>query len=273
MKILSFIVLSILVLIMFNLGCQQQQEERGLKIQFIEGAGYISNGKTLFEKEPFKIGLKISNYDENEKQGMICIYDDQNDYYGGIGKDCKEFYVGKSMKNKETIPATINIIFPEQAYYSYINLPFDINPEIFLDIIYNQDTKLTSLLTYPTPETQTFSFSDEFISLNLEKSIHKAENGYEIYLRIEIKKNKEVNITFNQQEGLFFSIEAKPLTFNCNTAIKQFSNMAFIDIKRENFIRCVAFTPSESYESLPLQINLKYQAIEKNKIKINVKKK
>ena len=255
-------------------GCTtQQQQEKGIKIDLIEGAGYISNGKTILENELFRIGLKITNYDEKEKRGMICVYDDQNEYYGGIGKECKEFYVGKSFKDKEIVPSTVNVFFPEQGYYKYIRLPFDISPEIFLETIYNQDTTFTSSLTYPTPEIQSFSFSDEFLSLYLEKSIHTSEQGYEIFLKIDIKKNKEVNLSYNQQKGIFFSIEARPVSFNCNTPLKQFSNSAFIDLERENFIRCNAFTPSGNYESLPLQINLKYQALEKNKIKINVKKK
>jgi len=255
-------------------GCApQQQQQTGLSIEFMSGAGYITNGKTILEKEPFRIGLKIVNYDEKEKRGMICVYDDQNDYYGGISKDCKEFYVGKAVKNKENIPYTTQTFFPEQGYYNYINLPFDISPEIFIETIYNQDTMLTTLLTYPTPERESFSVSDEFITLNIEKSIHKAESGHEIYLSINLRKNKEVNISYNQQNTLFFSIEARPLAFTCNTPLKQFGNSGIIDLEKENFIRCNALTLTESYEAIPSQINLKYQAIEKNKIRFNVKKK
>ena len=269
------IILLVFLAILFILGCQPaKQEKSGFYIELIDGAGFISYGKTLLEGEPFRIGLKLINYDEEEKRGNICVYDNMNDYYGGIQKECKQFYVAASSKTeKGEIPAITKIYFPSQGYYSYVNLPTDFSPEIYIETEYMQQSTFSSTLSYPIPETETFSFSDKFISLSIEKSVHLSESGYEIFLRINLRKKGNISVEANNQKGkILFSLEAIPLVFNCQTQKQQFSKATMLDIEKENFISCSTLTSSKEQEALPLVVMLQYKAKEVKKIKINVKK-
>lgn len=271
-KLLFFAILLAVILI---LGCQTSgNRKEGFYIDLIEGAGFVSSGKTLLEGEPFRIGLKLVNYDEKEKKGYICVYDNMNDYYGGIQKECKQFYVTGSSKTEKTeVPGETKIYFPSSGYYSYNNLQTDFGPEIYIEMEYIQDSIFSTALNYPIPETESFSFSDKFINIKVEKSVHQSENGYEIFLDLSVRKKNNVSVLFGGKDNsISLTIEAEPLTFSCQTQEKQFSKSIILDVERENFIRCSALTTSTQEESLPFLISLNYKAKEIEKIKFNVKK-
>jgi len=263
--------------IIFLVGCQQQGQERvGFDINIIPGAGFVSGGENLLEGEPFKIGLDLVNYDAEEKKGNVCIYDDINDFYGGIQqRECKAFFVSGSAKVQEQqIPGEQKIYFPTAGSYSYTNLPTDFKAAITIETQYFQDAVFSQALTYPSPETETISFGDKFISLKAEKSVHaSSQDSYEIFFKINLNKiGNAVIESENKNNTLRFSIAAQPLLFDCKTSKQQFSQSALIDLEKENFISCSALTTSREQESLPLIIKLNYVAKEEKKINVNIMK-
>lgn len=264
----------ILILIIFILGCQPAQEAEKFDINLIKGTGFAYEGKTLLEGENFRIGLELINYYKDEKTGVICVYDNQHSYYGGIERECGNFYVsGYQQYEKEKKPGISKIYFPRDGYFSYINLPVDINPEIYIEITYPQKNQFVTTLTYPSPEIESFSFSDDTLSIHVSKSIHQASSNYEILLEIKIEKRRNVNISIEEKSNfIYFNIEAKPLTFSCTSGKTSFIQSAIINLEKENFIRCKTLTNSMNQESLPLIINTNYKIKETKKIKINVKK-
>ncbi|MEM4318423.1 MAG: hypothetical protein QW244_00965 [Candidatus Pacearchaeota archaeon] len=272
-----FLIFSLLALTFF-LGCAPQEEKKaGMNINLITGADYASEGKKLFEGEPFKIGLKISNWDPESRQGNICIYDDIADYYGGISqRECQTFLIqGSTTVNNQQVASEQTIIFPKGGSYQYTNIPahFDFSPRITIETQYLQDSQLSTSLTYPSPETESITLEDKFISLHIEKSIHSAFDNYEIFLRIGISKKGEAVIESERKNNsLRFTISALPLSLTCVTNIQQFSQSALLNLEKENFISCSGLTISREQISLPLIINLKYIAKEERSFNVNVVK-
>ncbi|MEM2707498.1 MAG: hypothetical protein QXQ30_00220 [Candidatus Pacearchaeota archaeon] len=267
-----------LILLIFIFGCQPKStQEEKFEINLIKGAGFIYEGKKILEGENFRIGLDLINYYNNEKIGTVCVYDNQNIYYGGIERDCSNFYVSAAqVYNNEKKPGISKLYFPKEGYYSYKNLPqinISIQPEIYIEIQYIQQTQFLGTLNYPSPETESLSFSDGIISLQIEKSIHQLPSNYKILLDIKIDKKKDVNINSDgKNNSLFFSIEAKPLVISCNAKNRKISQAEIINLEKENFIRCEILTNSMNQESIPLIIQLNYKINEIKKIKINVEK-
>lgn len=273
-----FICVFIFLIFLFS-GCQpQQQTISGLHIEMKGGAGYIENGKELLEEEPFKVAFELRNYDEETKRGNICIYDNILDVLGGIQqRECKEFFIKEAFKKEnQTIPGTQQIVFPSVGVYRYVNLPYYVKTqpvELTIEINYLQDTLFVSQFRYPDPETEHYSFSDRFISLNAKKTVHYADQQYEIFFEIDIRKIGDAEIKtkgINNTINFFFS--SQPIDFRCRTSTKQFSQSASIDLEKENFISCLALTYSTEQTTLPFAIRLNYEAIEKRKVNFVVKK-
>ncbi|MEM1535126.1 MAG: hypothetical protein QXE64_00620 [Candidatus Pacearchaeota archaeon] len=280
-KLFYFLFVAIFLLgLGFFSGCQPQQAAKsGFEIGLISGAGYASEGQQLLESEPFKIGIELTNYDEDAKSGNICIFDDIADYYGGImQRECSGFSVQGSTKMADKqIPGTQRIIFPQRGTsYSYEKIPagFDFRPQITIEIQYMQNSLFTTTLTYPEPTEQSFAFGDKFLSLNIKKSVHASSaDNYEIFLELRLSKlGNAVIESEGKNNSIRLILSAQPLSLNCQTSLQQFSQSALINLEKENFISCSALTTSREQTSIPFIINLRYIAKEERSFSIAVKK-
>jgi|GEM_PF-4780309 len=268
-----------LTMLFLTVGCQpQQQQQSGLVLELLTGPGYVGSGKEILEDEDFRVGMELKNYDETNKRGNICVYDDIEDYFGGIHqRECQEFFVPSAVIQNKSVssPGQQRIIFPKSGYYSY-KIPTTIQSfpvTLTIEANYFQDSTFSSSLKYPEPETEQQVFSDRFLNINVKKSIHARENQYEIFMDISITKTGAVGIEAEgKNNSVRFQISALPLAFSCETAMQRFSQAAIINLERESFIRCSALTSTTEKTTSPLVIKASYVVKEKREIGFNVKK-
>ncbi|MDD5650351.1 MAG: hypothetical protein PHF86_08045 [Candidatus Nanoarchaeia archaeon] len=98
----------------------------------------------LYEGQTFRVGLNVKNYDTKQKDVILCVYDDKNDYFSGIpADDCRPIKIGAGeLSGDNIIPFDQKVYFPSQdEFYSYNKLEKDMTATIVADVYYQHTTK------------------------------------------------------------------------------------------------------------------------------------
>jgi len=238
----------------------------GIDFSPVAGIGYISSGKTVSLGDALFVKAHLENYDTQAHSGKICIRDDIADAYGGIqGEQCKSF----SIKSAETITtagkeqlqsAKTDVLFSESGEYSYHDIPISQAVKLFVDLEYAQSSKITGALNTPEPETEklTLEQNPAPVTVNIEKTVRKRTEGYQIELGITLQKimtdAKIYTPDFKTENALIMAI-GNLLSFECTPSL---SNSGLIEFENTKFIRCSALTNEETQISYPLVISLDY---------------
>jgi hypothetical protein len=263
---LYFAIILVALLLLGVEGCPQGSvtgggAAEGLDFYPVSGVGYISAGKEVSLGESLFAKLHFENYDKQGHQGQICVRDDIADAYGGIPRDeCKSF----SIKNAEIIgtagqlqSAKTDVIFPESGEYAYHDIPISQAAKLFVDLKYAQSSKVTGILNSPSPETEKLNLQqdDAILKADIEKTVRRRAEGYQIDLSITIQKmNNDAKIyspDFSKQYLLLGFGGA--LDFKCTPDIQN-----GIEFESTKFIKCSALTTEETQTAYPLIINMDY---------------
>lgn len=258
----------------------------GLDYSLSAGTDMLTAGKLLSQGETFYVGVHIENYDLQPKIGEVCIRDNIADTYGGISNeikgDCKPFSVraaetvkiqsGLTSKETEEIkPSVIDVYFPENAEYSYNNLPSLMKPydgSLYVSLKYIQRSKATSTVSFQ--EGQQVSITQEAapIIATATKSVHKLQEGYRMNLNIMLAKQSSAKIfspDFVSENTILFNAELMPQKMSCTLSSGE-SVLDKVGIENERLIKCssIVYSAGEVSQSYPLVIALDYGvAIEK----------
>ncbi len=263
-------------------GLQQtktQASKYGLDFDLVKGIGMLSEGSRIALGDDFNIRINIENYDKNPKSGKICIRDDIDSSYGGVDKECQDFYVGSARyEDGNFVKSGVAIVnFPRSGYYNYKNLPIDQNAILYVTTKYNQDLVISS-----SPEGVQIpgSVNEEEISLNEKPAIIKlsvkktvAESGlnYKAVFGITLKKilqNAKLYSPDFKREGLTVKAVLGNYPLDCNL------EGDFLEFKEEDntrLIKCSVLLPKEELR-YPLMINLIYGAEISKEFKYFIKK-
>lgn len=281
LQMFTIIVLSLLLLGVSTLeGCPSttSASKSGLDFSLEPGLNKLSSGKTISQGELFYVTLRIENYDTKEKTGIACIKDDMDDVYGGIKEGCIPFKVpgaeetspeskSKFMSKKTDInPGISKINFPSSSEYQYSGLPATQNAKLMITTKYSQSSVISSpkgiSVREPTEMIQ-LSQIPAPISISVEKSATKREEGHKISLDIKMNKQSDATIyspDFKNENYLYMAAEMPPKTLECEPIgnyDKELLGKSLVEIKNKNFIRCSTLVYEED-QTWPLQIRLDY---------------
>jgi len=101
----------------------------------------------LFEEQNFRVGLNIINFEENEKDVEVCVYDSVGDFARGISeKECINLRLKPSYQLQNEIKGSEErVYFPaKDSYYFYDNIEGDFNSIIYSEVTYKHQTIATS---------------------------------------------------------------------------------------------------------------------------------
>lgn len=288
--VLIFLILIFLIFVSGQQGCEMQgksstqAKKTGLDFNLISGVDYIGASKTIQQGESFYVGVHIENYDKAPRSGEVCISDSVSDSFGGIfsqGKgECKSFSIkaadvvkkeSKSiMGNKiseEVVPATVDIYFPEEGFYSYQGLPASQQPwpqTLYVSLYYRQFSQITGTINVPNPSYEQINLIQEPapIIVSVTKSMHRMQDSYKTDLEIILKKQPQVKVfspDFTKENVVYFSAKLEPQQLLCVSAIGQ-PITSYVEIENERLIKCssIVYLAGEVQQSYPLVISLDY---------------
>ncbi len=271
-------------------GGKTQAGKYGLDFNLFEGVDYLASGRTLQQGESFYVGVHIENYDQKSKTGEVCILDNVADTYGGISSqdngECKFFSIqAADVVKKETstltgkkivddiTPATVDVYFPEDGFYSYAGLPASQQPwsqKMYVSVRYRQSSQATGTVSIPTPGYEQIALAQEPSPLLIAatKSIHRVQDSYKVDLEISLKRQQQVKIysaDFTEENTTYFAAQLSPQQLQCSLANGEIIR-GKVTMQNERLIKCssVVYLSGESQQAYPLVIALDYGvAIEK----------
>lgn len=221
----------------------------GIKLEIIE----YPKGE-LFDAEPFSLKTRITNYNTEPVEGLLCVHDTPPDRMGGIpSSSCKDIYVAASITGSggDVSPSVEEFQFPtDQGAYAYQNIPKDITTTsiIFSSLTYSVKQKAIAGICIRNPSISAEKIKEKLgvscddstspsiqqpklplIVSKIEKDQTSAgPNNVNVRLRIYVKQDEEGQIIASSQvleenpslkQTVAFSVElASGTKFNCNPA-------------------------------------------------------
>ncbi len=141
MKLKVFLLISMVLIIS---ACEAQQggtsKNDAALFEFIPN---MPPTDKLYEEQNFRVGLNLINFEEKEKQVLICAYDSLRNFAGGIPeKVCDSLRLKPAYKLQDEIVGTEErVYFPnEKDFYYYQNVEGDLGAIIYAELSYQHQT-------------------------------------------------------------------------------------------------------------------------------------
>ncbi|MCS7134563.1 MAG: hypothetical protein NZ889_01755 [Candidatus Pacearchaeota archaeon] len=270
-------------------GCETTQAtKRGIDFTIISRPSFLTPGSTIHQGDTFYVGVKIENYDTEERTGKICIRDDVEDTFGGISShghgECDLFVVRAAekkqqeknifgQKREEILPGALEVYFPKEREYAYYNLPPLIRPfsaSFYVSLQYNEFVEATATLT-TGQEQPNVAQEPSLVKVFITKTLHPRSEGYKIDLTIELSKQGTGQIfspDFSRQNITQFYIRLYNVPLQCFVAGKPVYHE--IELQEKKTIKCTGMIYGKQEQSFPLVINLNYGVIIEKKFGFNI---
>ena len=303
MKTLNNILLalSLIVLLLFisgeqgcDMGGQGNAQTTGIDFSLLSRDGMLSSGQILQQKQTFHVGIGIQNYDLQSHNMEVCVRDDVPSQYGGIKEDgdCQSVAIQQAEKKEVTTgsgftstseqiqPATREIFFPEDSYYSYSGLP-DLNEnykgKLFVSVRYPEVTRATATVTIPSQEQPVITSDPAPIGISLSKSNWPEGSIERINFDITLKKQQNADISlqdFSESSAnkSYFNAKLDDKQLDCTIAENPITSN-IIDFKDGMVIRCTTTIDNTNTQSHPFSIMMMYGVSINKEFTLNVQTK
>lgn len=233
---------------------------QGLDFSLLPGVGFLSNGATVNQGDSFQVVVHIENSDPIPKSGTVCLRDDIDDSYGGIGSsgdgECHTFSLNAAdstmdQTGKVTITASKkqDVYFPSDSdFYSYHGFPVTQQANLYATLRYVQISNISTDkngLRVPVPQTETLSLiqNPAPVSVSIDKSVSSKPDNYNVDLRVTVKNqiaNSEIWTPDFKTRGLLFQAKIDNSDLACETQ----ANIITMESNQKQF-KCSALVSKE----------------------------
>ncbi|UCD21106.1 MAG: hypothetical protein JSW08_00980 [archaeon] len=292
------IIIALLALFVFSsaqeAGCGTSDASRtGIDFVLISRPNFLNMGSLLQQGDIFYVGVKIENYDLEERTGTICIRDDIDDSFAGIRSsgfgECQPFVVRAGEREESSggflgltgssggiSPGTVEIFFPQQTEYFYNGMPEMARPytaNLFVSLQYNEMTQATATVTSPGTEQPVMGQDPAAVRVSATKTIHPRTDGYKLDLDIDLIKQTVGQIflpDFSRGNFTQFHISLIPLTLQCTVSGDPIEG-GVIELEDIRKVKCSTTIFNRQEQSFPLVVSLAYGVQLEKKFGFNIK--